>query len=88
MTPDGTATPLIETNGLYFLEGVDPEEIIEKKFTKLETHATNVAKMATRRTEFAFLQSSTEVSRIIGKRQKEFSKRSAGYKPRINAQKH
>ena len=29
VTPDGTVIPLTEERGLYFLEGVDPKEIVE-----------------------------------------------------------
>ena len=87
VTPDGTVIPLTEERGLYFLEGIDPKEIVEKKFTKLETHVANLAKMSARKDEFAFLQSSAEVSRMIAQRQKDFGKRSSGFKP-PTAQKH
>ena len=87
VTPDGVAIPLTEERGLYFLEGVNPEDIVEKKFTKLETHVANLAKVSARTDEFAFLQSSTEVSGMLKKRHEEFEKRSAGYKS-PTAQKH
>ena len=70
VTPDGTVIPLTEERGLYFLEGINPEDIVEKKFTKLETHVANLAKVSARQDDFAFLQSSTEVSGMIRKRHK------------------
>jgi hypothetical protein len=83
-TPDRTVIPLTQRQGLYFVEGEEPDHIERVKFTRKETNeACNLARVE-REERFAFLGQTTQAraitKQLIKTRMKEFESDSTGYR--------
>ena len=83
-TPDRTVIPLTQRQGLYFVEGEEPDHIERVTFTRKETdEACNLARVE-REERFAFLGQTTQAraitKQLIKTRMKEFESDSTGYR--------
>lgn len=64
-TPDRTVIPLHRRGGLYFLEGENAHDIVSTPHTSKEKSAALVAASLQRKQQFAFLGTTTEVTKRV-----------------------